>query len=155
MTERESASNTPFVSRAVPANAAALRELLREASSSFDVDAELARPYARVWLTRSSRDDEAATGVLLAWQVFDELEIIDLYVAPSARRKGVGRALMSTLLRYGKEHALSVALLEVRRDNHAAQGLYFSFGFEQVGERRAYYPDGEDALLLSLRLSSV
>ena len=40
-----------------------------------------------------------------------------------------------------------VAVLEVRVSNVAAIGLYESLGFESLGRRRAYYEDGEDALL--------
>lgn len=37
--------------------------------------------------------------------------------------------------------------MEVRVSNVAAIGLYKSLGFEFLGRRRAYYDDGEDALL--------
>ena len=40
-----------------------------------------------------------------------------------------------------------MAVLEVRVSNAAAIGLYRSLGFESLGTRRAYYQDGEDALL--------
>ncbi len=147
----EASRVSPIVSRAGAADAPAIRELLSRASSSFDVDAELARPYAKLWLARSA-PQQAAHGVVLAWQVLDELEVIDLYVAASARRRGLGRALMGALIRFGQEQSLARVLLEVRRDNHAAQQLYFQLGFALDGERRAYYADGEDALLLGLRL---
>jgi ribosomal-protein-alanine N-acetyltransferase len=43
--------------------------------------------------------------------------------------------------------------LEVRRSNLAAQALYRSFKFEQVGMRARYYEDNdEDAILMTLRL---
>ena len=44
-------------------------------------------------------------------------------------------------------------LLEVRRGNTSALALYASLGFSPFNERRAYYPDGEDAIELDLRLS--
>ena len=44
-----------------------------------------------------------------------------------------------------------LAWLEVRISNLAAQALYESFGFKEVGRRRRYYDDTqEDALLLTL-----
>lgn len=43
-------------------------------------------------------------------------------------------------------------LLEVRASNEAALRLYSSLGFERVGLRRQYYPDGEDAVLMTLLL---
>ena len=38
--------------------------------------------------------------------------------------------------------------MEVRDGNAAARALYRSAGFAEVGRRRRYYPDGEDAILL-------
>jgi ribosomal-protein-alanine N-acetyltransferase len=43
--------------------------------------------------------------------------------------------------------------LEVRAGNLAAQKMYANFGYEVVGRRTRYYKDnGEDALLLTLKL---
>jgi ribosomal-protein-alanine N-acetyltransferase len=40
------------------------------------------------------------------------------------------------------------AVLEVRAGNKAAISLYHKLGFAEVGKRKAYYSDGEDALLM-------
>lgn len=144
--------SAPIVTFAQPADAATLRALLAEASSPFDVAAELSRSYARLWVVRADASDPEAHGFLLAWEVADEAHLIDLLVAPAARRHGFGRALLETLLAHARARDLRVVLLEVRRDNQAAQRLYARLGFEEVGERKAYYSDGEDALLLRLTL---
>ena len=39
--------------------------------------------------------------------------------------------------------------LEVRKSNLPAIKLYSDFGFEMMGEREQYYPDGEDALVMT------
>jgi ribosomal-protein-alanine N-acetyltransferase len=44
----------------------------------------------------------------------------------------------------------SKAVLEVKASNQVALGLYGGLGFQQVGRRKGYYPDGSDALLLEL-----
>ena len=44
------------------------------------------------------------------------------------------------------------AFLEVRASNAAACRLYSKMGFEEVGIRKGYYSDGEDALLMEKRL---
>ncbi|MGC4090691.1 MAG: GNAT family N-acetyltransferase [Polyangiaceae bacterium] len=124
-----------------------LRELLQANGSPFDVDAEFARRYARLLLAGSA---QAILGVLLAWEVADEVHLIDLLVAPGARRRGVASTLLRDLV--ARSSAFRVILLEVRRDNAAARGLYTRFGFEVVGERERYYADGEDALLMQLKL---
>ena len=81
--------------------------------------------------------------------VLDELHILNLAVHPDFRRKGIGRELLRQLLSTGYRKGATHALLEVRVSNAAAQELYRSFGFQQVGIRKAYYADNrEDALLL-------
>jgi ribosomal-protein-alanine N-acetyltransferase len=40
----------------------------------------------------------------------------------------------------------------VRVSNLAAQRLYLKFGFAEVGRRKRYYRDGEDALLMTRTL---
>ena len=45
----------------------------------------------------------------------------------------------------------SMITLEVRASNIAAQGLYYKYGFVQVGLRRGYYTDNrEDGVLMSI-----
>jgi ribosomal-protein-alanine N-acetyltransferase len=48
---------------------------------------------------------------------------------------------------------LDAAWLEVRAGNAAAIALYERFGFTTVGRRPGYYADGEDALVMCLRVS--
>ncbi|MCX5377584.1 GNAT family N-acetyltransferase [Streptomyces sp. NBC_00091] len=53
----------------------------------------------------------------------------DLYVAPSGRRTGAGRALLREVLRRAREAGVAGVQLETAYDNHVAQGLYESEGF--------------------------
>jgi ribosomal-protein-alanine N-acetyltransferase len=48
---------------------------------------------------------------------------------------------------------VQTVMLEVRASNHGAQQLYEQLGFEEVGLRRKYYPNGEDAILMDLYLN--
>lgn len=76
--------------------------------------------------------------------VADEGELLNLAVAPSARRQGLARQLLEAL------HQLTgVWHLEVRQSNTAAIALYESCGYQCIGERPRYYSDGETALLYS------
>jgi ribosomal protein S18 acetylase RimI-like enzyme len=68
-----------------------------------------------------------------------------MYVAPESRGKGVGRALLSSLIERGKSLAgLEQLGLDVVTVNEAARGLYLSQGFEIYAlEREAMKHDGE------------
>ena len=92
-------------------------------------------------------------GALLAWFVVDELQIMQVIVAPHARRRGVGRALVKQALRRARAAGGVSATLEVRQSNSAAIALYQGLGFVVDGQRRGYYPSGEDALLMRCSLA--
>jgi ribosomal-protein-alanine N-acetyltransferase len=83
------------------------------------------------------------------WRVLDEFHINNLAVDPTARRRGVGRALLAHAMREGVQLGARRATLEVRRSNVAAQQLYAHFGFTVAGVRPGYYTSPvEDALIL-------
>jgi ribosomal-protein-alanine N-acetyltransferase len=135
---------------AAPAEREAVQALAAEAASPFDVGAELARAFARIWVAAAG---ERLDGFLLAWDVADEVHLLDLVVARPARRAGVGFALVEALLAHARERGARLVLLEVRRSNAAAQALYRKAGFATDGERPAYYADGEDAILMQKTLA--
>jgi ribosomal-protein-alanine N-acetyltransferase len=99
-----------------------------------------------VWLVARRPGAAAPVGFLLAQRVADELHVLSLSVSEAFRRRGVARALLAEAR--GDPPSKRV-LLEVRPTNAPARDFYRALGFEEVGRRRAYYPDGEDALLLT------
>ncbi|MBE9604661.1 ribosomal protein S18-alanine N-acetyltransferase [Acetobacteraceae bacterium H6797] len=82
----------------------------------------------------------------------DEAEIITLAVRPDFRRAGLGRALMEAAMRVAAIQGGAVMFLEVAEGNEAARRLYASLGFEEVGRRKNYYPDGQAARVLRFPL---
>lgn len=82
--------------------------------------------------------------------VLDEGYISNVATAPSARRQGIGRALITALMEQAGELELSFVTLEVRRSNEPAKALYAQQGFVPVGERKDYYRcPKEDAILMT------
>ncbi len=57
--------------------------------------------------------------------------LYDLFVAPEARRLGVGRALMKQAHRFAAETGAGMVELSTARDNYQAQALYESLGYVQ------------------------
>jgi [ribosomal protein S18]-alanine N-acetyltransferase len=74
----------------------------------------------------------------------EEAEVLSIGVLPACRRRGIGRALMEETLRRLYRDGATALLLEVDGGNEAALSLYGGLGFEQVGERPAYYTQGLD-----------
>ena len=82
--------------------------------------------------------------------VLDEGYISNVAVAPGYRRRGIGAALITELLRRAEALALAFVTLEVRESNVPAAALYESFGFAPVGRRKGYYDaPKEDAILMT------
>ena len=95
--------------------------------------------------------DGPICGYLIFWIVAGEAHILNLCVAPWARRSGGGRRMVDYALAMMEENGVFEVFLEVRPSNEAALKLYESYGFECIYTRRRYYGD-EDARVMSLRL---
>lgn len=93
-------------------------------------------------------------GFILIRVVLDEAEILTVAVRPALRRQGIGARLVAQAIVESAARGAERMFLEVAQSNNAAQLLYKSAGFEQVGRRKAYYTlsDGtkEDALMMVL-----
>lgn len=88
-------------------------------------------------------------GYAVAWYVLDEGELANLAVAPAARRRGIGKALLRAVLEDSRQRGIRDLYLEVRQSNVAARALYAAHDFMEVGRRRQYYRSPvEDALIL-------
>ncbi len=82
-------------------------------------------------------------------KMLDKMEILNLAVHPSLRRKGFATKLLSTLLALCRKQRVRKGFLDVKESNRPAIDLYLKFGFKKIGRRKKYYPDtGEDAILL-------
>jgi ribosomal-protein-alanine N-acetyltransferase len=147
-------------SRIAAADLEAARDVLQAAfaeqghDTARDLDQlreEFARPWSRLWVARGEAD-APIVAVLLAWHIVDELEILDVATHPDHRRLGYARALVAGAVAFAAEHAVARVLLEARRSNAAAIALYRGAGFYVSGLRRRYYPDDEDAVLMTLAL---
>jgi ribosomal-protein-alanine N-acetyltransferase len=99
-----------------------------------------------------------AIGFIAVATVLDEAEVLTLAVAPAARGRGVGRALLEAAMSAAAGRGAARCWLEVGEGNVAARALYAKAGFAPIGRRKAYYSraDGtrEDALTLSRALDA-
>lgn len=75
-------------------------------------------------------------------------------VAPSCRRTGVGRELMSRYEAWSRSVGADRLLLDVRVSNETAQALYRALGFEILTRRRGFYSyPREDGLTMQKGIS--
>lgn len=94
-------------------------------------------------------------GYSLTMMVLDEAHLLNLSIAKSHQKQGLGRYLLSHMIAVAKHHNALNMFLEVRASNQTAISLYESMGFCEMSIRRGYYPANsgrEDAVLMGLAL---
>jgi ribosomal-protein-alanine acetyltransferase len=128
--------------------------------------------HAAPWTAGNFRDALAAGygmavgvagGAVVAYGVLlfapGEVQLLNLTVAPGARRQGIGRALLQRFLDDARARGAEQCFLEVRVTNEAAIALYMQEGFAAVARRTGYYPAAEaglreDALVMRRALAT-
>ncbi len=88
-------------------------------------------------------------GYLFARRIIDEIEILNIAVDPTYRNKGIGKRLISEIINISEKDEVRKIFLEVRASNSKAIELYKKSGFKRFSLRKAYYHDGEDAVLMN------
>ncbi len=98
---------------------------------------------------------EELCGLLAATSLVGRTELEAVLAARSARRRGIGRALLLAWLSWAQGEGATEAMLEVRASNLAALALYRSLGFAVQGRRPGYYREPpEDALLMGRQVGA-
>lgn len=90
------------------------------------------------------------TGYIIWHTLFNNSDIISLYVHPLHRRKGLASLLlrnMYTILKALPQTSHDI-FLEVSQKNYNAIALYKKHMFETTHVRKSYYTDGSDATVM-------
>lgn len=139
----------------IPAHLDDLSDLLLIESASFvqpwskaDFLSELCKSPPSIYVARKDLESPVL-GYICFWEVADEIQMLNLAVHPEYRRQGVGRTLLTFLLKQAQVKKATKVFLEVRPSNQAALALYRSLGFKALYRRPHYYPpEGEEALVM-------
>jgi ribosomal-protein-alanine N-acetyltransferase len=94
-------------------------------------------------------------GYALMMMVLDEAHLLNLSVAKTYQKQGLGRLLLEHMIAIARKHDAANMFLEVRPSNISAIALYENIGFNEMAVRRGYYPaqhGREDAVLMGLAL---
>jgi len=92
--------------------------------------------------------EEKIVGFLNGEIILDEGNILMISVKKEFQNKGVGRKLMNRFEKLAKKEGVKAIYLEVSEKNINAIDFYKKLGFIPVGQRKNYYKNGENALLL-------
>ena len=136
----------------VPQIAALERLCFSDPWSEGSVAGELENELS-LWLV--AEEGGTVRGYIGSQSVPPDCDILNLAVAPDARRQGLGRQLLQALLDALHRRGIERVFLEVRPTNVPARALYAALGFEEIGRRKEYYVNPvEDALILRKELLS-
>ncbi len=87
-------------------------------------------------------------GYVGAIYCFNQADIALVAVDPKLRRQGIAQLLINQLIEGLLVKNVNELFLEVRVSNTPARSLYNKMGFEEVGVRKKYYEDTEDAIVM-------
>ena len=148
------------VSEAAQSDIASILEIERESQPEPWTQNSFAEEIGRgrLFVARPADADPSSgafrgeiAGYICFWCVQDEVQILNVAVKKALRRQGIARKLLCFAISTEQASAAKVAVLEARKSNAAARGLYESFGFRVTGERPGYYgAQSESAILMEL-----
>ena len=108
---------------------------------------------ARVDNNNLKGDTRQLAGYIVARMGGEELHINNVAVREPYRGRGIGRALLDTILGEARRSGAERAFLELRAGNVSALALYEKCGFQVTSRRPRYYSEPvEDALVMIARL---
>ena len=115
-----------------------LKDLFNEYKDNYD---PIINDYTKVY---AYKIDNKYVSFIVGQILYENAEIIDIYVTPEYRRKGIAKQLMNTII---DNKEVKNITLEVNINNKNAILMYNSLGFKEATIRKGYY-NGEDALLM-------
>jgi ribosomal-protein-alanine N-acetyltransferase len=92
-----------------------------------------------------------AAYLFCAWQYLD-LHILKVATLSEFRRAGLAGRLMTLAESHAEAMSGESLTLEVRRQNLPAITLYENLGYTCRGVRPSYYPNGDDAMIMTKRV---
>jgi ribosomal-protein-alanine N-acetyltransferase len=97
-------------------------------------------------------EQDHVVGTIVGQIVLDEAEIHDVAVEDRFRRQGRATSLVQAFEEHASRQGALQSFLEVRASNQPARYLYETAGYGVQGQRRGYYSNGEDAIVMNKAL---
>ena len=94
-------------------------------------------------------DEKQLIGVITCSETFFDADIESVFVKKEFRKQGLASVLISELEKTLIQKKIEKIFLEVRKGNLPAQNLYKKHGFNKISERKKYYSDLEDAVIMA------
>ena len=85
------------------------------------------------------------------WQSIDEGHITNIVTKKNKRGNHIGTKLLEEIIELAKRKHLKCVTLEVNEHNEIAIKLYKKYNFLEVGKRKKYYNNIDDAIIMTLK----
>lgn len=80
----------------------------------------------------------------------DSCDIMNIVTRKDKRHTGIASLMLNSLISIAKSKKLSQITLEVNEKNYLAINLYNKFHFKNIGIRKKYYNNRDNAIIMSL-----
>ena len=117
---------------------------------TYDVlQEELNNPNSEYFVAKLENNILGFAGI---WKSVDDVHITDIVVKKSNRQNGIGSKLLEKLIQTAKMQNFKSITLEVNEHNLPAINLYLKYGFKNVGFRKKYYGNKDNAIIMTKEL---
>lgn len=110
---------------------------------------ELNNPNSEYFVAKLENNILGFAGI---WKSVDDVHITDIVVKKSNRQNGIGSKLLEKLIQTAKMQNFKSITLEVNEYNLPAINLYLKYGFKNVGFRKKYYGNKDNAIIMTKEL---
>ena len=110
---------------------------------------ELENPASTYIVAKDEQNNKV--GYAGIWQPIDEAHITNIVTKKDKRRNKIGTKMLEELIKIAKEKKLKDITLEVNVNNIPAINLYKKYNFKEVGIRKKYYNNSDDAIIMTLK----
>ena len=81
-------------------------------------------------------------------------EMYNFAVLPEFQNKRIGTEILKYIIDYYKNNNCESIILDVKESNLKAIHIYEKFNFKTISIRKAYYKNGENALIMQMNINS-
>lgn len=133
-----------------------LQEIENTLEAEFDdfwnasiLESELKNTLSKYVVAKIETEIVGFAGVI---DTVDQFEITNIVVKKKFRNNGIGNALLIELIKLAKTNNKDKIILEVNNTNEPAIKLYEKNGFKNIGIRKKYYNNTDDANIMALQI---
>ena len=118
------------------------------ASKSHELSNFRAKGYAIIRFIAIESTIETSMETSMENSIENSMELLRLGVEPVFRRNGLARKILLALDKISADNGVHKMLIELRENNFSARNLYQACGYNIVGQRKNYYNDSCNALIM-------